>query len=181
MTAEAGLTDVRTETREAGPSPRIAWSLAGAWLAVIAVESTALLSSASTSRFLYPLLTFLFGPIDATTFYFWHGIGRKAGHVVGYAVLSLLLLRAWKASLGAWGEWSWRAAQLAFWISAAVASLDEWHQSHLASRTGTIRDVLLDSAAALALLVLAYGYHRGHGLLSARTKRGAEAEASGAG
>jgi VanZ family protein len=30
-----------------------------------------------------------------------------------------------------------------------VASLDEWHQSYIPSRTGTYKDVLLDSSAAL--------------------------------
>jgi VanZ family protein len=34
-------------------------------------------------------------------------------------------------------------------MAALVASLDEWHQSFLPSRTGTIRDVALDSVAAL--------------------------------
>jgi VanZ family protein len=30
-----------------------------------------------------------------------------------------------------------------------VATLDEWHQSFLPSRTGTFRDVILDSSAAV--------------------------------
>lgn len=34
--------------------------------------------------------------------------------------------------------------------TALVATLDEWHQSFLPSRTSTIRDVLLDSAAGIA-------------------------------
>jgi VanZ family protein len=39
-----------------------------------------------------------------------------------------------------------------------VATLDEWHQSFLPSRTGTFRDVVLDSSAAfvaqIALLAI---------------------------
>jgi VanZ family protein len=30
-----------------------------------------------------------------------------------------------------------------------VASLDEWHQSYIPSRTGTYKDVILDSSAAM--------------------------------
>jgi VanZ family protein len=37
-----------------------------------------------------------------------------------------------------------------------VASLDEWHQSYLPSRTGTPWDVLLDSCAAIAAQILVF-------------------------
>jgi VanZ family protein len=37
-----------------------------------------------------------------------------------------------------------------------VAGLDEWHQTYIPSRTGTIWDVLLDSVAGVAFLVIAY-------------------------
>jgi VanZ family protein len=43
--------------------------------------------------------------------------------------------------------------------TAIVASLDEWHQNYLPSRTGTAWDVLLDTCAAVAaqfLLFLCY-------------------------
>jgi VanZ family protein len=43
------------------------------------------------------------------------------------------------------------------WLGTAfVATMDEWHQSYIPSRTGTPWDVLLDSAAGLAALALAY-------------------------
>jgi hypothetical protein len=37
-----------------------------------------------------------------------------------------------------------------------VASLDEWHQSFLPSRTGTIHDVVLDTTAGLAAQILLF-------------------------
>ena len=43
---------------------------------------------------------------------------------------------------------------LALVFTALVASLDEWHQSYIPSRTGTWHDVLLDSTAALVALIL---------------------------
>jgi VanZ family protein len=41
-------------------------------------------------------------------------------------------------------------------MTALVASLDEWHQTFIPSRTGTYKDVLLDSAAALCVQVLLF-------------------------
>lgn len=146
-------------------SPREAWKpwlAAGLWLTLIAIESTELFSSTNTSRFLYPLVTYLFGHIDPTKFFYWQGIGRKVGHVVGYGILSILLFRAWKATIivPSASRWCWRWAQLAFFMTALVASLDEWHQSFLPSRTGAVHDVLLDSAAGLAAQILIYFWIR---------------------
>ena len=90
-------------------------------------------------------------------FNFWHHILRKTGHVLGYGILSVLLFRAWKVTLPENGlRWSWRWTYLAFFCTALVATLDEWHQSYLPSRTGTYRDVILDSAAAIAAQLLLY-------------------------
>jgi VanZ family protein len=41
-------------------------------------------------------------------------------------------------------------------MAALVASLDEWHQTYIPSRTGTFHDVLLDSAAALVAQILLF-------------------------
>lgn len=129
------------------------------WLVVIAIESTAYLSSEYTSRFLYPILHFLFG-IDWARFLVWHHYIRKSGHFVGYFTLSVLLFRAWKASLRLPSAWAWRWAGIAWVMSAFVASLDEWHQSYLASRTGVFSDVVLDSTGALVAQAATYFYWR---------------------
>jgi hypothetical protein len=57
-----------------------AWIAAILWLIVIAIESTAWLSSHNTSRILYPLLHFLFG-LEWPQFEVWHFYIRKGGHV----------------------------------------------------------------------------------------------------
>jgi VanZ family protein len=41
-------------------------------------------------------------------------------------------------------------------MTAFVASLDEWHQSFIPSRTGTPRDVALDTCAGIAAQVLIF-------------------------
>jgi VanZ family protein len=132
-----------------------AWIAAVLWLIVIAIESTALLSASNTSRILYPLLHFLFG-LDLPRFHVWHFYIRKTGHVVGYAILSLLLFRAWRATLPAASHvnWTLRWANIAILGTVLVASLDEWHQSFIPSRTGRWQDVVIDACGGIAAQVL---------------------------
>jgi len=137
-----------------------AWVAAILWLIVIAIESSALLSAHNTGRILYPLLHFLFG-LDWERFDYWHFYMRKGGHVVGYAILSILLFRAWRATLPALSnvKWTPRWAAIAVLGTAIVASLDEWHQSFIPSRTGRWQDVVLDTCAGIGaqVLVLLWG------------------------
>lgn len=126
-----------------------AWLPAFIWLALIAFESTNLLSADNTSRILYPIFHFFTG-VDAMRFAMWNFYLRKSGHVVGYFTLSLLLFPAWRASLpiDKDAQWSIQWARVAFLMTALVASLDEWHQTYLVSRTGSFHDVVLDSSSA---------------------------------
>jgi VanZ family protein len=136
-----------------------AWIAAILWLIVIAIESTSLASAHNTGRLLYPLLHFLFG-MGRARFEHWHFFIRKGGHVFGYGLLSILLFRAWRETLPTIGDPKWRLrwANIAVLGTALVASLDEWHQSFLPSRTGTWHDVVLDTCAGIAaqLLTLLY-------------------------
>jgi VanZ family protein len=47
-------------------------------------------------------------------------------------------------------------ARISFFMTALVASLDEWHQTYLPKRTGTVHDVILDSTAALVAQILIF-------------------------
>jgi len=135
------------------------WIAALLWMMLIAIESTDWLSAQHTSRILYPLLHFLIG-LDLVRFEVWHHYIRKCGHFVGYFTLSFFLFRAWRATLRLpWApRWALRWAAIAFFMSATVASLDEWHQTFIPSRTGAIRDVVLDSCAALTAQLLIFLY-----------------------
>ena len=140
------------------PRPNLlrAWLPAAVWICLIAFESTDFFSSEHTGTMLYTLLTRLFGRIDFYHFLVFHHYLRKTGHVVGYGMLSLLLLRGWRATLGRVHGLLLRAALLSWLGTAFVAALDEWHQSYIPSRTGTIWDVALDTVAGVAFLVVAY-------------------------
>jgi VanZ family protein len=138
-----------------------AWIAAILWLIVIFIESSSYLSSHETSRIMYPILHFLFG-INYAQFEPWHHVLRKTGHVVGYGLLSFFLFRAWRATLPKQGNprWTLYWADIAVFGTALVASLDEWHQSFIPSRTGRWQDVVLDSSAAVATQVLLYLFLR---------------------
>lgn len=141
------------------------WIALTLWLIVIAIESTSYLSSQNTSRFLYPVVHFLFG-IDEATFAPYHHFLRKCGHVFGYGLLSILLFRAWRETLPSVSgkRWTFRWANIAVLGTCLVASLDEWHQSFLPSRTGTVWDVVLDTCAGIAAQLatfLALRWHSG--------------------
>lgn len=137
------------------------WIAAILWLIVIAIESTTYLSGQNTSRFLYPIFHFLFG-IDRAHFEPWNHLLRKTGHVIGYGLLSFFLFRAWRETLGSieWQKWTLRWSTLAVLGTLLVASLDEWHQTYLPSRTGRWQDVVLDTSAGIATQLLIYSFLR---------------------
>jgi VanZ family protein len=152
--------DLTTDLTASRPNLLRAWWPAIVWVMIIAFESTDVFSSEHTGSMLYSLLTRLFGNIDFYKFLVFHHYLRKTGHVVGYGMLSLLLLRGWRATFGYVRPLLLRAALLAWLGTAFVAALDEWHQSYIPSRTGTVWDVLLDSVAGVAFLVIAYFWLR---------------------
>lgn len=78
---------------------------------------------------------------------------RKSGHIVGYLILTVLLLKTlsftritfiWQLFLGAF-------------LSLAYAGLDEWHQTFVPGRTGHIEDVLIFDAIGIILALLFVG------------------------
>jgi len=133
-----------------------AWWPVAVWIGLISIESSDAFSSQNTGNMLYALLTRLFGQINLYNFLVFHFYLRKTGHVVGYGMLALLLLRGWRMTIGPVRTWLIKMLLLSWIGTAFVASMDEWHQSFIPSRTGTVRDVILDSIAGLAFLLAAY-------------------------
>ncbi|HYS55405.1 MAG TPA: VanZ family protein [Thermoanaerobaculia bacterium] len=120
------------------------------WTAVILAASGASLSSANTAPWLAKLIN-AFYPISPEAFAIANFMIRKAAHLTGYGILGALVFRAIRAERPSW-EVRWAIAAIVF--SAVVASLDEWHQSFVQSRTGTPQDVLLDTLGATLAQVL---------------------------
>jgi VanZ family protein len=133
-----------------------AWWPAIVWIGLIAFESTDFFSAEHTGSILFLISKRLFGNINLYKFVVFHHYLRKTGHVVGYGMLSLLLLRGWRSTFGQTPALLLRAALLSWLGTVSVAALDEWHQSYIPSRTGTWRDVALDTVAGVAFLAIAY-------------------------
>lgn len=134
------------------------WIPALIWIGVICVESTDMMSAEHTGSLLSAILMRLLGQVDVFALLLWNHYLRKLGHVVGYAILSWLLFRAWRATLPSPSgrSWTFAWAQLAFWMTVVVAGLDEFHQSFIPSRTGRWQDVVLDAAAAAGMQMLLF-------------------------
>ncbi len=126
------------------------------WMAVIFGGSTGALSAQRTSRVIGPLLRWFKPDVTDDTIRAVQFCTRKTGHVTVYAVLACLWWRARRKPLPAdTRPWDWRVARESALVSALYAATDEWHQSFVPSREGSVWDVLLDAAgASLGLVVL---------------------------
>lgn len=75
---------------------------------------------------------------------------RKSGHALGFGVLGALSF----AAVSSWPR-PRRAAVWAWAMASLYAVTDEWHQTFVPGRTGSIQDVLLDAAGAAVGVALA--------------------------
>ncbi len=123
------------------------------WIAVIATGSSDLMSSAHTGLWLNDVIKAVIGhPLPAPEFAELHFLLRKSAHLLEYGILSALWFRALRGDDRRW-RISW--AVTAILLTAAVASLDEWHQAYIPSRTSSPRDVLIDTTGAtLAQIIM---------------------------
>jgi VanZ family protein len=83
---------------------------------------------------------------------------RKAAHFTEYAMLALLLFRAFRAD--SFLRWRFRWALYSFLIVICWALLDEYHQSLTRTRGGSIKDSMLDCSGAFFALVVLMFFHR---------------------
>ena len=122
------------------------WVPPVAWTAVVLSFSFDTFSADNTGGVVAPLLAWLLPGLSPATIESVHALIRKSAHVTEYAVLAALWWRAWGRS-GAVRPAA--AAWLTVAIGVLVAVTDEAHQSLVPSRTGSVRDVLIDGAGVL--------------------------------
>ncbi len=138
------------------------WWPAIVMMIFIFIGSTDLGAMSHQSRFLVPFLQ-------------WLGLGeaavlgvilviRKLSHLTEYAVLGVLLWRAWlqRPVFRPAVAWPWSAASIPLAICVGYALLDEFHQSFVPSRSASLGDVLIDSGGAAIGLALLWWWHRAH-------------------
>jgi VanZ family protein len=124
-----------------------------AWAGFVLFASSGSFSASNTSRIIRPLLLWLFPDISEESLVHVHFLVRKAAHFSEYAVLALLAARAFYTSQKERLRRRWWLA--AFALVACVALVDEYHQSLLPTRTGTVYDSLLDMAGGATALACA--------------------------
>ena len=117
------------------------------WAGVISTLSTDTFSSERTSALIIPTLHWLIPHASNETLLLIHAVIRKTAHLTEYFILGILLYQALRGDERGWNlKWAlWAIA-----IAAAYASLDEFHQSFVPSRTSSPWDALLDTVGASA-------------------------------
>jgi VanZ family protein len=140
------------------------WLPIAIWLALIFIGSTDLMSAEHTSRFIGPLLHWLYPTISPFTILRVQFFVRKLAHVSEYAVLAVLLYRA-VVHTTLKGRRALSAA-LVLVLCAAYAASDEFHQSFVPSRTASVRDVMIDICGAILALILYWSIATRHVIAS---------------
>ena len=132
----------------------LAWGAVALWTGVIFILSTDSFSANETARIIDPLLGFFFPGLDAAARQLVHAGIRKSAHVCEYAMLGALV---WCALGIGSPERARRSLLLGISFVVSVAALDEMGQATRSSRTGSPRDVALDTAGGIAGIGLAIG------------------------
>jgi VanZ family protein len=96
--------------------------------------------------------------VDLPDFGLWDVAFKKTGHFLAYAGLALLALRAVLARQ--------RPYLTAFIIVFLFSLSDEFHQTFIPGRNGTLADVAIDMTGSLTCLWLLYWQRQKHSLNS---------------
>lgn len=136
------------------------------WIGVIFYMSSNAGAMSETSRFVRPILEFLFPAASEETLRIYHGYVRKSAHFTEYALLAILAARALTGSSIRMLKMNWAVA--AFLIVGFIAVIDETGQSLRISRTGSIWDVALDVLGGTAAVIAFKLFFRRNRISSSR-------------
>jgi VanZ family protein len=130
------------------------------WIGIILFASTTQGAMSNTSRFIRPLLEFLFPDAPEEILIVYHGYIRKLAHLVEYAILAFWSSRAfWSSSVKLLQNF-WFLFSL--FLVFLVASIDEFNQSFNTLRTGSIYDILIDVLGGTFMIVFLAFYKSGY-------------------
>ncbi len=130
------------------------WAPPILWMAAIFLFSTDIFSGEQTGGILWSIFQSIFPGITEEQFRPIHLMIRKAAHFIAYAILALLLLRAFRRADQARWRWSWAINSLM--IIVPYALLDEFHQTLTKYRVGSIKDSLIDISGGVTTLLLVW-------------------------
>ena len=139
------------------------------WMALIFSASADAHSYEHSSRFVEPILRWLFPHLPQPEIESIHHVIRKCGHLTEYAILALLCRRALHLSGNNLPTWSWPKVGGTLLLVFIFAATDEFHQRFVPTRTPLVSDVFIDTAGgAIGLLALRFW----HQFRIRREKRG---------
>jgi len=122
------------------------------WLAFISFASSGSFSAGNTSRIIGPLILWLFPKTSPETLTVIHFITRKIAHFTEYAILGFLAARAFRTSPRPAIRQRWFV--ICVTLIVVYALMDEYHQSFVPSRTGSLVDSFIDMAGGLTAVVI---------------------------
>jgi VanZ family protein len=130
------------------------------WMSAILVFSSSQFAAGNTGGFLEQLLRWFVPSITRVQVWKLNAALRHVAHVTIYGVLAGLWLRAFlrervlPVTTATW---------VALAITVAWACVDELYQTTVPTRSGSAMDVALDSAGAVAVLIVAVASRRWNG------------------
>lgn len=130
------------------------WLPVLAWMTLIFTASSDAHSYEHSSRFVEPLLRWLFPHLSETHIHNLHELLRKCAHLTEYGLFALLLWRAVRRPVKSDPRpWSWRETRLTLLLVMLYAATDEFHQQFVPTRTSLVSDVFIDTAGGAAGLL----------------------------
>jgi len=122
------------------------------WCGLVQYFSSDAFSYGETSRFITPVLAFLFPTAGPDTLDLLHQVVRKLGHVLEFMAMGWLAVRALRFRRP---EAEAVLASLAFVVM--LAAVDEWHQALTATRGPSLADVGYDCLGGVLGISLSSG------------------------
>src|SRR5215470_11978009 len=126
---------------------------------LISTFSTHYFSGEETSRFIVPILRWLFPSADAHLLRWMHIAIRKAAHAIEFAAFSVAVFHGVRAERSGW---TFRWAVITLLIALGYGAFDEWHQSFVPLREARPRDLLIDLSGAVLAQVFVWSYAKLH-------------------
>jgi VanZ family protein len=137
---------MKQEPRPFAPLRLGIWGPVMLWIALIWTMSGEPFAAKHTGNLLAAGLRFVFPDIGLDTLQMIHGILRKVAHLTEYAVLGGLGCNAFGRQQPDWS--CVRRVLVSLAVAVSCALVDEGHQKLDPDRTGSLYDVLLDTAGA---------------------------------
>lgn len=139
---------LQTSTAPPRRSVALWWLPTLLWMGVLAWFSTDTFSAEHTGSVLWKIVHALYGSLSPAAFERLHFLVRKSAHFFSYGLLSGFAFFSLRATFPALRQWSLRWSVPAWLLALLAGSADEIHQTFLASRTPSPRDVLIDATGA---------------------------------